>query len=79
MNRISNAEVKTAKRRFEIVTEYRNTDLYEVVKENKGDLDNKRAKMDDGSILKTALLKESNKKPVINISNIWNNINVQYV
>lgn len=38
-------------------------------------------KMQNGiSILKTALLKDYNvKKPIISISNIWNNINVQYI
>lgn len=61
-----------------MLTEYRNADLYEVVKENNGNSDSKCVDGEE-SILKTALLKESNKKPVINISSVWNNINVQYV
>lgn len=38
------------------------------------------AEKSDSSILKTALTKsQTMKRPVVNISNVWNNIHVQYI
>lgn len=38
------------------------------------------AERNEASILKTALTKnQAGKRPIINISNVWNNIHVQYV
>lgn len=72
-------ETKPVKRKRQSLPGDANIDL-EVIKENKYISVDNFMKRCDASILKTALLKDCNgKKPVINISNMWNSINVQYI
>ncbi len=57
-----------------------NNHFYEIIENFKNINDITRQKSNRVSILKSALLKNARiERPVISISNIWNNINVQHL